>query len=183
MSSNPFLRNKEQTNSTNRFSSLEPNEEKGGERRRGDTRRDDTRRNNKTRLPNIYSHKQEKAEREENIINDTLFPSLATNNKQNDEPQSANFKEALNQVSTKPTEDIYKLKAGWIQIYKTDGKHTIIDKSTPIKQEITDLNNEMYNVIQNIEQNWLRHKVNYDNIHGKGAYDDLHYLTPVYGSD
>ena len=30
---------------------------------------------------------------------------------------------------------------------------------------------------------WLKHKTIYDNIHGEGAYDDLHYLSPVYDSD
>jgi hypothetical protein len=86
-------------------------------------------------------------------------------------------------VNTETTEDIYKLKPGWIQISKTDGQIVIIDNSTSTKQEITNLNCEMDNVIQKLQQNWLKHKVNYDSIHGKGAYDDLHYLTPIYGSD
>jgi hypothetical protein len=124
------------------------------------------------------------------IISDESFPSLnpiiepSKNN-------SSNFKDALNQHNEiVVTEDI-TLGPGWIQIHKVNN-HIVIKqanispydiKMQQIKELQEDPNYIMDRVITTMEKNWIKYKIEYDNIHGEGAYDDLHYLSPSYDSE
>lgn len=123
-------------------------------------------------------------------ITDELFPSLtpiSTLSKDN----STDFKNALkHQNTTIVTEDI-TLKPGWIQISRENNQIIINQeklgpyeiKMQNIQMLHEDPNYIMNKAIDSMEKNWLKYKINYDNIYGEGAYDDLHYLSPVYDSD
>jgi hypothetical protein len=42
----------------------------------------------------------------------------------------------------------------------------------------------IYNkMIETLSNNWTRYKVQYDSIHGEGAYDLVYYSPPVYPED
>ena len=173
MNSNPFLRCKGQSETTNR--------RQDDKRRQIDNRRDN---NSFTQKHDDQKHDDRP---EEIIVNDMLFPSLMPITKENNiANNTSNFKDALNQIQETLTEDNNKPKPGWIQISRVNETQVIVDNSSrniEKIEEIEDLNNEMNKAIQNLEQNWNKHRIIYDNIYGEGAYHDLHYLTPIYGSD
>ena len=123
-------------------------------------------------------------------VSDELFPSLnpiivPSNN------ISTNFKDALNhETEIGVTEDI-TLRSGWIQISKVDNK-TVINQANigpyDIKmQQIQELQEDpnyiMNRIINVMQKKWIKYKIDYNNIYGEGAYDDLHYLSPVYDSE
>lgn len=172
MNSNPFLRCKGQSETTDR--------RQDNKRRQIDNRRD-----NNSFTQNLSKSKHDQTD--EIIVNDTLFPSLIPMTKENDKANNtSNFKDALNQKHETLTEDNNKPKIGWIQISRVNETQVIVDNSShniEKNEEIEDLNNAMNRAIQNLEQNWNKHRIIYDNIYGEGAYHDLHYLTPIYGSD
>ena len=129
-------------------------------------------------------------ESNEFIVTDELFPSLtpiSTTSKNN----STNFKDALNQQNEIIVKEDITLKPGWVQISRVNNK-TVISQEKPgpydIKmQQIQTLQEDpkyiMNKTIESMQTIWLKYKINYDNIYGEGAYDDLHYLSPVYDLD
>ena len=124
------------------------------------------------------------------IITDELFPSLtpiSTTYKNN----PTNFKDALKHQNTTIVNEDITLKPGWVQISRVNNK-TVISQEKPCPYDIKmqqmqtlqkDPNYIMNKTIESMQTIWLKYKINYDNIYGEGAYDDLHYLSPVYDSD
>ncbi len=82
---------------------------------------------------------------------------------------------------------------GWIQYTKHKNKYGFTVKyghktRSQILQEQKDKlkSNPTYiynNMIATLLGNWSRYKLNYDKIHGEGAYDDIHYTEPIYSSE
>jgi len=82
---------------------------------------------------------------------------------------------------------------GWIQYTKDKNKYGFTVKygdktKTQILQEQKDKlkSNPGYiynNMIATLVGNWSRYKLNYDNIHGEGSYDQIYYTEPIYSSE
>ena len=116
------------------------------------------------------------------LLNHTVTPSKNT---------STNFKDALNhQTEIGITENI-TLRPGWVQISKIDN-NIVIDqanigaydiKMQKIQELQEDPNYIMKRVVAIMQKKWIKYRIDYDNIYGEGAYNELHYLSPVYGSE
>jgi hypothetical protein len=82
---------------------------------------------------------------------------------------------------------------GWIQFTRTKGKSSFdvlhgdkTKRELEMDQEDALLDNPAYiynKMIETLSNNWTRYKVQYDSIHGEGAYDLVYYSAPVYPED
>lgn len=85
------------------------------------------------------------------------------------------------------------LSPGWIQYTKHKDKYGFIVKygdkpRSQILQEQKDRlkTNPIYiynHMITTLVGNWSKYKINYDDIHGEGAYDEIYYSEPIYSSE
>jgi hypothetical protein len=153
MSNNPFLKPK----NVDRFTSKKPN----------------SRSNSKpTSRPSINSFSSKKYEEKEKqhdfIFTDEFFPILApiVSNKN----VNTNFKDALEQHVI--IEKSKTLPSGWIEINKYKEE-----------EDNTNYNLLMNNIIKTTLDKHYNHKLNFDSINGEGAYDELHYMKPIYDID
>ena len=127
-----------------------------------------------------------------------LIPNkeIIVNNYENVEvsPISTKFKDILNNV-IKPEIEVNKIQVrpGWIEIskIKTSGKiiynyGSTIPNDIKKKQEEeleNDPNYIMDKAVTIMQRNWDRYQIEYDIIHGDGAYNEMYVLPPVYGED
>ena len=82
---------------------------------------------------------------------------------------------------------------GWIQYTKHNNRYGFTVKygdktKSQILQEQKDKlkSNPRYiynHMMATLVDNWSRYKLNYDEIHGEGAYDEIHYTEPIYSSE
>lgn len=89
---------------------------------------------------------------------------------------------------------------GWTQFTRTKGnwKFDIVhgektkrqleqeQEKEQEKEQEARINNPEYiynKLITTLSNNWLRYKIQYDSIHGEGAYDLIYYLEPIYFED
>lgn len=82
---------------------------------------------------------------------------------------------------------------GWIQYTKDKDKYGFTVKygektRSQILQEQKDKlkSNPRYiynHMMATLVDNWSRYKINYDEIHGEGAYDEIYYIEPTYSSE
>jgi len=210
MSNNRFLQSKEQ-NKSNRFNFLdseEPNKKSLIKNKKNNQLYDSF---NNSFTKKVYSRNNDKKQRKQTethisqkdnnhfretpttpefSISDELFPSLTpliTTSQNN----VTNFKDALNQNNEIIVEEDITLRPGWVQISKVNNKIIInqanIGPYDIKRQQIQELHQDpnyiMNQLICSSQKNWLKHKTIYDKIYGEGAYDDLHYLSPMYDSD
>jgi len=142
----------------------------------------------------IYDNKVE-PEHIFSLEND-LFPSLQTNinNENINITSSFDFKTALETEVITEKDKKKEVKPGCVEISKgmngkieyNYGKHTSTIKS--IDEEETNyynnnINQIMVKAIDNMKDNWSKYKKNYDEIYGEGAYNEMYYLSPIYGSE
>ena len=213
MSNNPFLQSKEQNKSNrfNFLDSEEPNK-KPLIKDKKNSHQYDSSNNSFTKKVNPIDNDRKPREKHvsqkennhfkeiptsrpefsmtEFSISDELFPSLApiTTTSQN---KVTNFKDALNQQNEIIFKEDITLRPGWVQISKVNNKVVInqanngpYDIKMQKNQDLQEDSNYIMNKIMSVlHKNWLKHRAIYDNIHGEGAYDDLHYSSPVYDSD
>ena len=127
-----------------------------------------------TSRPSINSFSSKKYEEKEKpkqhdfIFTDEFFPILApivSNNNVN-----TSFKDALEQHVI--IEKSKTLPSGWVEINKSEEE-----------EDKTNYNLLMNNIIKTTLNKHYNHKLNYDSINGEGAYDELHYLKPIYDID
>lgn len=160
MNNNPFLKPKNIDRFTNFNSYNKPN----------------SRSNSKpTSRPSINSFSskkfEEKPKQHNFILTDEFFPILApivSNNNVN-----TNFKDALEQDVI--IEKSKTLPSGWIEINKSEEEEE--------EEDNTNYNLLMNNIIKTTLDKHYNHKLNFDSINGEGAYDELHYLKPIYDID
>lgn len=80
--------------------------------------------------------------------------------------------------------------SGWIQYTKHKDKYGFIvkygdktrsqilqEQKDKLKSNPTYIHNHM---IATLVDNWSRYKINYDNLHGEGSYDEIYYNEPIY---
>ena len=83
---------------------------------------------------------------------------------------------------------------GWVQYTKSTTKNTILfdvtygDKTKrqiEQEQEYAMLNDPLYiynKTMTTLANNWNKYKRQYDEVHGEGAYELIHYTKPIYPS-
>jgi len=129
-----------------------------------------------------------------------LFPDLSvnkvvtttTNTITTNSKNYANIAATVNEVKIVEKNPVLP---GWIQYSKSkSNKKTIFfdvtygDKTKrQIEQEKKDalLNNPLYihnKTMSALAKNWNKYKQQYDELHGEGAYDLIHYTEPIYPS-
>jgi len=153
MSNNPFLKPK----IVDRFTNFKP------------TSRATSKATSRPSINSFSSKKyEEKTKQKDFILTDEFFPILApivTNNN-----VITNFKDALEQQVI--IEKSKTLPSGWVEINKSEEE-----------EDKTNYNLLMNNIIKTTLNKHYNHKLNYDSINGEGAYDELHYLKPIYDID
>jgi len=127
-----------------------------------------------------------------------LMPNkeIIVNNYENMEvsPISTKFKDILNNVIKPEIEgNKIQVRPGWIEIskIKTSGKiiynyGSTIPNDIKKKQEEeleNDPNYIMDKAVTIMQRNWDRYQIEYDIIHGDGAYNEMYVLPPVYGEE
>ena len=193
MSSNPFLRPKEQrsNNDQNKNEKYNSSNNSFTKSYNNNSISNDTRSQNGFSKENRSFKSKDKAPIKTNefILSEDLFPMLApiVATKQ----ISTNFKDALNYKNNVDDTENNKLKSGWIEIYKSNN-NIIFNEGEPTpykikKQQIEKLKDDpnfmMNKAINRIQIKWDRYRKMYDSIYGEGSYDDLYYLPPIYGSE
>jgi hypothetical protein len=149
---------------------------------------------------NIFLSKN-KSNTKEYAYKDNEFPDLVVSNKQpsavvqiNDDKKYANITSITTTNEVKiPKENT--VPPGWVQYSKPKGSNKslfIVTHGDKTKQqlqqeaELNMLNNPLYIhdlMISTLESNWNRYKLQYDAIHGEGAYDLVYYMEPRYEED
>jgi len=150
--------------------------------------------------PNSFlSNKDKDKEKDTKNYNykDNEFPDLA--------PAAKTEKNVTTAESTKKYSDIAStinevkkvqdalIPPGWTMYSKdkntskfviTHGEKT--KRQLEMDQEDKIINSPLYiynQMITTLAKNWSQYKIQYDSIHGEGAYDLVHYLPPVYPDD
>ena len=118
------------------------------------------------------------------------------NNDSNNSNNSCNNKQYNTIISTSTNTVVSNEKQhvlpGWTQyVVHKDKKvypFTITYGAKP-KSDINFIEKEKYldldsvsNIVTTLKGNWERYKINYDRVHGKGAYDLEYYTDPIYPS-
>lgn len=157
----------------------------------------------KSLKPNIFLSK----DANENNPKDTkfnykeeLFPDLISVNKvvasvtnatNTNSKNYANIAATVNEVKIVEKNPVLP---GWVQYTKSTTKNTILfdvtygDKTKrQIEQEQEDamLNDPLYiynKTMTTLANNWNKYKRQYDEVHGEGAYELIHYTKPIYPS-
>lgn len=114
-----------------------------------------------------HNFKQELKETPEFTILDEMFPTLTSIVTK--ETKTHNFKEALEHQTNK-NDVTDTLSPGWIKLHKYMSETSLQSPSEPTMEQI----------ISAAQKKWHIHRVNYDKLHGDGAYDELHYMPPSY---
>ena len=147
---------------------------------------------------NPFKHQNVNFARNKYSKNVELIPNkeIIVNNYENMEVSliSTKFKDILNNV-IKPEIEVNKIQVrpGWIEIskIKTSGKiiynyGSTIPNDIKKKQEEeleNDPNYIMDKAVTIMQRNWDRYQIEYDIIHGDGAYNEMYVLPPVYGEE
>ena len=127
-----------------------------------------------------------------------LFPDLSvnkvgpsvTNTINNISKNYANITATVNEVKIVEKNPVLP---GWIQYSKSNKKTIFFDVTygdktkRQIEQEKKDalLNDPLYihnKTMSALAKNWNKYKQQYDELHGEGAYDLIHYTEPIYPS-
>lgn len=156
----------------------------------------------KSLKPNIFLSK----DTNENNPKDTkfnykeeLFPDLSVNKvvASVTNTTNANSKNYANIAATVNEVKIVKknpVLPGWVQYTKSTTKNTILfdvtygDKTKrqiEQEQEYAMLNDPLYiynKTMTTLANNWNKYKRQYDEVHGEGAYELIHYTKPIYPS-
>ena len=75
----------------------------------------------------------------------------------------------------------YKDKYGFTVKYGDKTRSQILqEQKDRLKSNPTYIHNHM---IDTLVGNWSRYKINYDEIHGEGAYNQIYYTEPIYSSE
>jgi len=125
------------------------------------------------------------------------FPDLVPSKKvliENDEPVDTKYATiAATSNDTIIVPNDVTVPPGWIQYTKDKNKYGFTvnygnrTKSQILQEQKDKLkSNPRYiynNMISTLVGNWSRYKLNYDKIHGEGAYDEIHYTEPIYSSE
>ena len=136
-----------------------------------------------------------------------LFPELNNNNNNNNNNKDKNestihdcdfeFKNTLLKKIDVPVNTEIKqtfVKKGWVEIKGNNGngniEYTYGSKNQYLdyEEELRDLYDSNINFfmsreIDKMKQRWDKYKNDYNEIYGEGAYEDLYYSSPVYGSE
>lgn len=93
-----------------------------------------------------------------------------------------NYKTAIEIVSNVKREKKPIDISTWAQYELKDGKIKYLNPPQELtkeekQQEIID---ELYKISFAIETNRYKYMINYDKLHGEGAYERLYYLEPIY---
>ena len=152
---------------------------------------------------NSFIKKSEQKVKYLDINNTEIFPDLANNSEKEkekevclDKNKNKNIQKFSDIVNNNPNEFIEKkdreVKPGWVEIYLDKNTRKIIHAYNENDLNLNDeLNNDindnldiiMNDVIESINKNRLKYINYYDSIHGEGAFEELHYLPPVYGPE
>lgn len=149
--------------------------------------------------PNIFLFKDTNENNQKDTkynYKEELFPELSinkvdptvTNNKNNTSKKYADITATVNEVKIVEKNPVMP---GWIQYTKSNKKTIFFDVSygdktkRQIEQEKKDalLNDPIYihnKTMATLANNWNKYKQQYDEIHGEGAYDLIHYTEPIY---
>lgn len=170
MSSNPFL--------NNRFKNLELESNKND---KNDKNNKSNKKQSYESSNNTFTKNPIIQKKDEFIITDELFPTLTpimiTDNKIN------NFKDALNQETIEIINS-NKITKGWIEIFKVDNKLVYNNErynNERYNQHFTE-SNIMDKFVSMMQKKYEKHRTNYDDINGDGAYNET-FLTITYDSD
>jgi hypothetical protein len=149
--------------------------------------------------PNIFLFKNTNETNEKDIkynYKEELFPDLSVNKVSstvsNSSKNYANVTATINEVKK-----VYKnpVLPGWVQYSKSNKTNKTIffdvtygDKTKrQIEQEQENalLNDPLYihnKTMSALAKNWNNYKRQYDEVHGEGAYEMVHYMEPIYPS-
>lgn len=152
---------------------------------------------------NMIQEKSKKTQ-EFNLYKETEnFPIIESNNDNitTNYNNSQNFKDILfKQTNLKNDEIIEKknyVKQGWVEIKADPNNLGIIEYNYGSKNQYLDYEDEMRDfysnsknftilmnkTVEKMKIRWDKYKDDYNNEYGEGAYEDLYYSTPIYGSD
>jgi hypothetical protein len=128
-----------------------------------------------------------------------LFPKLLTNVNTTDNSynviSSTKFKDIMTKIKIDEKSNGIDIDPGWVKLSSVNGKTVIeygpltecMKKQKKIeeikKQQEDDLNYNMFKAIEAMKANWDNYELQYDSIHGEGAFDDRFKLTPIYGPE
>jgi hypothetical protein len=148
--------------------------------------------------PNIFLSKDTNENNQKDTkynYKEELFPELSINkveptvtNNNNNSKKYADITATVNEVKIVEKNPVMP---GWIQYTKSNKKTIFFDVSygdktkRQIEQEKNDalLNDPIYihnKTMATLANNWNKYKQQYDEIHGEGAYDLIHYTEPIY---
>jgi hypothetical protein len=134
---------------------------------------------------------------------DNEFPDLVISKKSTSNVVSTNDNDSKNYsniTSTNIPNEVKKIienpvPPGWVQYSKPKGSNKsifIVTYGDKTKRQLQQeekynmFNNPFYihdQIISTLDNNWNRYKIQYDAIHGEGAYDSVYYTEPIYGED
>ncbi len=124
---------------------------------------------------------------------DELFPDLITSNKLSAVTKDSGVNYANAAATVIETETVvkaYEVPADKTEytFNKTTGKTTVaygkksnseLERDKRLQQE-SEPNYIGDTILKELSCNWKRYKTEYNKIHGQDAYDNLHYLDPIY---
>jgi hypothetical protein len=160
--------------------------------------RSDVRSDYSTNKPNSFIFK-ERDDVNKKITYDyqeTAFPDLALN-----KPLEIQVNNATNQkysdIAAIINETVVvkenKVPPGWTQYSRSKQSHLFevtygskTKRQLKIEKEELQMSNPLYiykQMITTLECRWKRYQIQYDKIHGEGAYHLLHYTEPIYNFD
>lgn len=129
------------------------------------------------------------------------FPIMILNNNTISNNNSENFKDILlKKNELEKVETIEKktfVKKGWLEIKANPDRFGKIEYNYGSENQYLDYEDElrdfysnnknftilMNKTIEKMKIRWDKYKNDYNNEYGEGAYEELYYSTPVYGSD
>lgn len=206
MSNNPFLKPKEPSKLTNnRFSALQ-DDIKSSFKESSNKKiiKYNSSQNSFSKFSNSYEQTKINTQTENINSNDlNLFPELVKINETNisilETPNKPiSFKHILNNVDENAEPRLENtIPEGWVKL-SFNNRKTLIEygpstmsvhqPKTELKQEKFEQNEEdpnyiMFNAIEAMKKSWDKYKLEYDDLHGEGAYVERFCSSPVYGSE
>jgi hypothetical protein len=152
--------------------------------------------------PNVFLSKDTNENNQKDAkfsYKEELFPDLSVNKVLTSIPLKNTTNTKNYAISTATVNEVKIVEKnpvmpGWVQYTKSNTKKTALfdvtygDKTKrQIEQEQQDalLNDPIYihnKTMSTLAKNWNKYKREYDEIHGEGAYDLIHYTEPIYPS-
>lgn len=125
-----------------------------------------------------------------------LFPGLSnTNTTTKNNEVSTKFKDIMTKIKIDEKSDVIDIDPGWVKLSNVNGKTVIeygpstecMKKQQKVekinKQRENDINYNMIKAVETMKSNWDNYEIQYDSIHGEGAFDDRFKLTTIYGPE